>query len=66
MIRVQLPYHLRNLADIQGEVELDVERPITLRSVLDELESRYPVLRGTILSTFDTSRRPSETDSTCT
>jgi molybdopterin synthase sulfur carrier subunit len=48
MIRVVLPYHLRNLAGVASEVQLEVEGPITLRTVLDELESRYPMLRGTI------------------
>jgi molybdopterin synthase sulfur carrier subunit len=48
MIRVVLPYHLRNLAGISGEVSLDTDSPATLKSVLDMLEERYPVLRGTI------------------
>jgi sulfur-carrier protein len=48
MIRVVLPSHLRTLARINGEVELDVTGPITQCSVLDALETRYPVLRGTI------------------
>ena len=48
MIRVILPKHLRTLAQVQGEVELGVERPVTQRSVLDALEARYPMLRGTI------------------
>jgi len=48
MIRVVLPYHLRTLARVEGEVELEVEGPVTQRSVLDALEARYPVLRGTI------------------
>jgi sulfur-carrier protein len=48
MIRVILPSHLRALARIDGEVHLDVVGPITQRSVLDELEARYPALRGTI------------------
>jgi molybdopterin converting factor small subunit len=48
MIRVALPAHLRTLARVQGEVELDVGGEITQRAVLDELEARYPVLRGTI------------------
>ncbi len=48
MIRVVLPYHLRNLADVGTEVMLEVEGPITQRSVLDALEGRYPMLRGTI------------------
>ena len=48
MIRVVLPAHLRVLARIDGEVHLDVAGPVTQRSVLDALEARYPVLRGTI------------------
>ena len=48
MIRVVLPAHLRNLARIRGEVEMDISPPVTQRAVLDALEERYPVLRGTI------------------
>ena len=48
MIRVVLPAHLRNLAKVNGEVQVDVEGPVTQRTVLDALEARYPVLRGTI------------------
>ena len=48
MIRVYLPHHLRTLARVDGEVELEVDGPITQRSVLDALEARYPTLRGTI------------------
>ena len=48
MIRIVLPYHLRTLARVDGEVQLEVASPATLRSVLDALEARYPVLRGTI------------------
>jgi hypothetical protein len=48
MIRVQLPYHLRNLARIDGEVSLEVAAPVTQQTVLDALEHRYPMLRGTI------------------
>ena len=48
MIRVELPQHLRTLAHVGREVELDVEGPVTQRSVLDALEARYPMLRGTI------------------
>jgi molybdopterin synthase sulfur carrier subunit len=48
MIRVVLPAHLRTLARVDGEVELDVTGPATQCSVLDELETRYPMLRGTI------------------
>ena len=48
MIRVVLPSHLRALAHVNGEVCLDVANPVTQRTVLDALESRYPMLRGTI------------------
>ena len=48
MIRVVLPYHLRNLAQVGAEVTLDVAPPVTQRSVLDALEARYPMLRGAI------------------
>jgi hypothetical protein len=48
MIRVVLPYHLRNLARVDGEVALEVPGPVSVRSVLDALEARHPVLRGTI------------------
>jgi hypothetical protein len=48
MIRVALPFHLRNLARVDGEVELEVDGEVTQRAVLDALEARYPVLRGTI------------------
>lgn len=48
MIRVTIPAHLRTLARVDGEVELEVNAPATLGSVLDALEARYPVLRGTI------------------
>jgi len=47
-VRVALPYHLRNLAHVEGDVLLEVNAPITLRAVLDTLEARYPMLRGTI------------------
>ena len=48
MIRVVIPAHLRTLARVDGEVQLDVKDPVTQRSVLDALEIRYPMLRGTI------------------
>jgi sulfur-carrier protein len=48
MIRVVLPAHLKNLAKVQGEVQVTVEGPVTIRSVLDALELRYPALQGTI------------------
>jgi sulfur-carrier protein len=47
-VRVKLPAHLRKLAQVDGEVRLDVAAPVTQRSVLDALEARHPVLRGTI------------------
>jgi hypothetical protein len=58
MIRVELPAHLRTLARVQGEVTLDVEGQVTLRSVLDALEASYPVLRGTIRDHVTQKRRP--------
>jgi molybdopterin synthase sulfur carrier subunit len=48
MIRVIIPYHLKTLSGITGEVQLDVLAPVTLRAILDALESRHPMLRGTI------------------
>jgi molybdopterin synthase sulfur carrier subunit len=57
MIRVVLPAHLRTLARVDGEVKLDVEGPVTLRSVLDALEARYPMLRGTIRDHVTQKRR---------
>jgi hypothetical protein len=57
MIRVVLPYHLRNLAQVAGEVALPVEGPVTQRAVLDALEARYPVLRGTIRDRVTQRRR---------
>lgn len=59
MIRVVLPYHLRNLARVADtEVQLEVAKPVTLGAVLDALESRYPVLRGTIRDHGTSRRRP--------
>ena len=58
MIRVVLPAHLRTLARLDGEVKLEVEGPITQRSVLDALESSYPMLRGTIRDQVTHQRRP--------
>src|SRR5882757_9624001 len=58
MIRVILPAHLRILAKIPGEVSLDVEGRATQRSVLDALEARYPMLRGTIRDRVTQQRRP--------
>lgn len=58
MIRVVLPYHLRNLARINGEVQLDLPRPVTIAAVLDALEFRFPMLRGTIRDHGTLKRRP--------
>lgn len=58
MIRVALPFHLRTLARVDGEVCLDVEGPVTQRSVLDALEARYPMLCGTIRDHETLRRRP--------
>lgn len=58
MIKVVLPYHLRTLARVEGDVQLEVAEPIILRSVLDALEARYPVLRGTIRDRETLERRP--------
>jgi hypothetical protein len=58
MIRLVLPFHLRTIACITGEVKLRVEDPATQRSVLDALEARYPMLRGTIRDHVTQQRRP--------
>jgi molybdopterin synthase sulfur carrier subunit len=58
MIRVVLPAHLRTLARVDGEVKLEIEGPVTQRSVLDALEARYPMLRGTIRDHVTHRRRP--------
>lgn len=58
MIRVLLPAHLRMLAHVNGEVNLEVAAPVTQRSVLDALEARYPMLRGTIRDQVTQQRRP--------
>ncbi len=58
MIRVVLPAHLRRLARVDGEVKLDVEGQATQRSVLNALEARYPMLRGTIRDHITQQRRP--------
>ena len=58
MIRVVLPPHLRTLAQVQGEVTLDVQGEVTQRSILDALEVRFPVLRGTIRDHVTQQRRP--------
>ena len=58
MIRVVLPPHLRTLAHVEGEVQLEFAGPATPRAILDELESRYPMLRGTIRDHGTLQRRP--------
>jgi molybdopterin converting factor small subunit len=58
MIRVLLPAHLRKLARVEGEVQLEVEGRVTQRSVLDALEACYPMLRGTIRDQATQQRRP--------
>jgi molybdopterin synthase sulfur carrier subunit len=58
MIRVILPPHLRTLAHLRGDVELEVDGQVTQRSVLDALEARYPMLRGTIRDHVTQHRRP--------
>jgi hypothetical protein len=58
MVRVILPQHLRTLAHAGSEVTLEVEGPVTQRSVLDALEARYPMLRGTIRDHGTQQRRP--------
>jgi len=58
MIRVELPAHLRNLARVGAEVQIEVADPVTVRSVLDALEASYPVLRGTIRDHVTLQRRP--------
>ncbi len=58
MIRVILPQHLRTLAQVRGEVELEVRGQASQRSVLDALEARYPMLRGTIRDQVTLQRRP--------
>ena len=58
MIRVMIPYHLRTLAGTGAEVKLEIEGPVTQRSVLDALEARYPMLAGTIRDHVSQQRRP--------
>ena len=57
-VRVQLPYHLRTLASVDGDVELSFDGIVTPRTVIDNLETRYPVLRGTIREHISHKRRP--------
>jgi molybdopterin synthase sulfur carrier subunit len=58
VIRIVLPYHLRTLARIDGEVRLEIEEPATLGSLLDALDALHPVLRGTIRDRVTLRRRP--------
>ncbi|MGH7450483.1 MAG: MoaD/ThiS family protein [bacterium] len=58
MIRVIIPHHLRTLAKVGAEVKLDIEGPVTQRAILDALEARYPMLRGTIRDHVTQQRRP--------
>ena len=58
MIRVVLPFHLRTIARVEGEVRLTVEAPVTIGSVLDAIESAHPALRGTIRDHVTLQRRP--------
>ena len=58
MIRVVLPYHLRTIARVEGEVQLEVVEPVTTRAILDALEARYPALCGTIREHGTGKRRP--------
>ncbi len=58
MIRVLLPVHLRTLARVEGEVQLQVEQPVTIGAVLDAVEARFPVLRGSIREHVTLRRRP--------
>ena len=58
MIRVVLPFHLRTLARVEGEVQLEVPEPVTIRAVLDAIERRHPALCGTIRDHVTLKRRP--------
>lgn len=58
LIRVALPYHLRNLAQLKGDVSLDVASPVTMRAIIDTLEAAYPMLRGTVRDYTTGQRRP--------
>ncbi len=58
MLRITLPQHLRTLARVSGEVQLEVAAPVTQRSVLDALEARFPTLKGTIRDHTTKKRRP--------
>lgn len=58
MIRVILPFHLKNLARVEGEVQLEIASPVTIKAVLDALESKHPALSGTIRDHGTLKRRP--------
>jgi hypothetical protein len=58
MIRVVLPFHLRTLSQTEGELQLEVANPVTVGSVLDAIETRFPMLRGTIRDHMTLKRRP--------
>jgi sulfur-carrier protein len=58
MVRVEIPYHLRKLAGVEYEVMLEIAGPVTIRSVVDALEARYPMLRGTVRDHDTLQRRP--------
>jgi hypothetical protein len=58
MIRVSMPAHLRTLAGVSGDVTLQIDGEVTRRSILDALETQYPMLRGTILEHVSGERRP--------
>jgi molybdopterin synthase sulfur carrier subunit len=57
-VRLVMPFHLRTLARVEGEVTLEVAEPVTVRSVLDALEQRFPMLRGTVRDHVTAQRRP--------
>lgn len=58
MIRVELPFHLRTLAGVREDVEIDVKGPVTLGAILDAVEARFPMLRGTVRDHGTLKRRP--------
>ncbi len=58
MVRVELPFHLRRLADVEREITIDIPGPVTQRSIIDAIEARYPMLRGTIRDYATERRRP--------
>jgi len=58
MIRVELPFHLCTLAHVSGEVRLDVAAPVTQKTIIDAVEARFPMLRGTIRDRVSQKRRP--------